>query len=73
MVRLPTNLVYYSFTMSPAQCGSQQRLRILAGCVREASLAHPGGMIPPKAGQWHTENPAKAGNAFLTLTAVTKW
>src|SRR5580692_3674633 len=32
-----TNLVYYSFTLSSAQCESRAPLRILAECVREAS------------------------------------
>jgi hypothetical protein len=38
-----TNLVYYSFTMSPAQCGSRPRPRILPECVLEAS---PGRVSP---------------------------
>jgi hypothetical protein len=31
------NLVYYSFTILPAQCVSAPRLRILHKCVRRAS------------------------------------
>ena len=35
--------VYYSFTMSSAQCANRGRLRILAECVRPASPAGASG------------------------------
>jgi hypothetical protein len=43
-VRFQDDLLYYSFTMSSAQCGSRPRLRIFGKCVREASLHGRGGL-----------------------------
>jgi hypothetical protein len=69
MVRLQTNLVYYSFTiLLRVRCGSG-RFRILSGCVRRASPCQAEGSSVGPA-------PSKSSqsiNAFLTLTAVTKW
>jgi hypothetical protein len=64
--------VYYSFTLPPAQSGSPVPPRILPDCVRGASLAFRGRR---GTGKWlkMAPNPLAAINAFLTLSAVTKW
>jgi hypothetical protein len=59
------NAVYYSFTLPSAQSGGRPLVRILPKCVRRASPAF----------RWlkTAQNPPLIVNAFLTLSAVTKW
>src|ERR1700716_1692793 len=51
-LRFQDELVYYSFTMSPAQCGSRPPLRILSECVPGASpgRAPRSHVVPANAG-----------------------
>jgi hypothetical protein len=62
---LKKNCVYYSFTLSSAQSGRRPLVRILPKCVRRASPAR----------RWlkTAQIPSLIVNAFLTLSAVTKW
>jgi hypothetical protein len=70
-----SNNLYYSFTTPSAQLGSHAESRILAQCVRGASLALPvsrgitGSIMGPESAQ----KPRPISNAFLTLSAVTQW
>src|SRR5258707_1026607 len=57
--------VYYSFPLSSAQSGGRPLVRILPECVRRAS---PGSLRLKTA-----QIPPPIVNAFLTLSAVTKW
>ena len=70
MVRFKTNLVYYSFTMPPAQCDEPSAAshfgRVCAGSITGCGL--PPSRLRPESGNCNSPI-----NAFLTLTAVTKW
>jgi hypothetical protein len=64
-IAFPNHAVHYSFTLLPTQSCKYARPRILTECVPSAS-PH---LSAPKS----ASKPPPAINAFLTLSAVTKW
>ncbi|SHK03311.1 hypothetical protein SAMN05444159_2233 [Bradyrhizobium lablabi] len=63
-----TSLVYYSFTLPSAQCAIGLSLRILSKVCAGSITAR----VPPHRSEG-TIDCIHPFNAFLTLTAVTKW